>query len=129
VWLDHHTQVQGKCHEAPPKTPGELGGVAIFLEVATLDILMPLAVALNGGAAGLPTTTAVDFIPEVCCHVARYRRMTLRWRVCIRLRWRCMRNGWCANPRWRTCRGWSARLLRRWLAPPLMVWRVDGGDN
>jgi uncharacterized membrane protein YqaE (UPF0057 family) len=23
----------------------------------------------------------------------------------------------------------KVRLLRRWLAPPLTVWRVDGGDD
>jgi uncharacterized membrane protein YqaE (UPF0057 family) len=29
----------------------------------------------------------------------------------------------------RTRHRWSVQLLRRWLVPPLMVWRVVGSDN
>jgi hypothetical protein len=39
--------------------------VKVSLDVATLDLSMPLTVALDGGATVLPTTTAVDFLPEV----------------------------------------------------------------
>jgi hypothetical protein len=39
--------------------------VEISLEVATLDVLTPLTVALDGGATVLPTSTVVDFLPEV----------------------------------------------------------------
>jgi hypothetical protein len=39
--------------------------VEVSLEVATLDVSMPLAVVLDGGAIVLPTSTAVDFLPEV----------------------------------------------------------------
>jgi hypothetical protein len=39
--------------------------VEISLEVATLDVLTPLTVALDGGATVLPTATVVDFLPEV----------------------------------------------------------------
>jgi hypothetical protein len=39
--------------------------VEVSLEVATLDVLAPLAIALDGGATVLPTSTAVDFLPEV----------------------------------------------------------------
>jgi hypothetical protein len=37
--------------------------VEVFLEIATLDISTPLAVALDGGAAVFPTSMAVDFLP------------------------------------------------------------------
>jgi hypothetical protein len=75
-----------------------------------LDILPPLAVALDGDAAIFPTTMAIDFFPEV------YRCVAHHW--CAALCWRCTRNGW---------RG--ARPLRRWLALSLMVRRVDGSNN
>jgi hypothetical protein len=47
--------------------------VEVFLEVATLDISTPLAVALNGSAAVFPTTSVVDFLPEVRHRVACHR--------------------------------------------------------
>jgi hypothetical protein len=37
--------------------------VEVFLEIATLDISTPLAVALDGGAVVFPTSMAVDFLP------------------------------------------------------------------
>jgi hypothetical protein len=83
-----------------PKIPEELGGcgtcatrppthwymsVEVFLEVATLDILMPLMMALDGGATVFPTTTTVDFLPEVCRRVARHRWAMLHrwWRILL----------------------------------------------
>jgi hypothetical protein len=39
--------------------------VEVSLEVATLDVSTPLVVALDGGATVLPTSTAVDLLPEV----------------------------------------------------------------
>jgi hypothetical protein len=39
--------------------------VEVSLEVATLNISMPLTVALDGGATVLPTSMVVDFLPEV----------------------------------------------------------------
>jgi hypothetical protein len=36
--------------------------VEVFLEVAALDTSTPLAVALDGGAAAFPTSTAVNFL-------------------------------------------------------------------
>jgi hypothetical protein len=54
--------------------------VEVSLEVATLDISMPLTVALDGGATALPTSTVVDFLPEVRYPVAGHRRVVLhRW--------------------------------------------------
>jgi hypothetical protein len=52
--------------------------VEVSLEVATLDVLTPLAVALDGGATVLPTSMAVDLLPEVCRPVAGHRRVVLR---------------------------------------------------
>jgi hypothetical protein len=46
--------------------------VEVFLDVATLDISMPLAVVLDGGATIFPTSTAVDFLPEIRHHVASH---------------------------------------------------------
>jgi hypothetical protein len=97
--------------------------VEVFLEVATLDISPPLAVALDGGTAIFSTMTTVDFFPEVCRRVAHHRCAALCRRAHIQQRWGCMRNGW------RACHRWGAGPLRRWLTPPLMVRRVDGSDN
>jgi hypothetical protein len=44
---------------------------------------MPLAVALDSGAAIFPTTTVVDFLPEVHHHVAHHRCVMLRRRAHI----------------------------------------------
>jgi hypothetical protein len=52
--------------------------VKVSLEVATLDISTPLTVTLDGGATVFPTSTAVDFLPEVCRLVVGHRRMVLR---------------------------------------------------
>jgi hypothetical protein len=64
--------------------------VKVSLDVATLDLSMPLTVALDGGATVLPTTTAVDFLPEVRRLVAGHRRVVLhRWaRTSLRHGWR-----------------------------------------
>jgi hypothetical protein len=48
--------------------------VEVFLEIVTLDILTPLVGALNGGATVFPTSTVVDFLPEVRGLVAGHRR-------------------------------------------------------
>jgi hypothetical protein len=54
--------------------------VEVSLEVATHDISTPFAVALNGGATVFPTSTAVDFLPEVHRMVAGHQRAVLsRW--------------------------------------------------
>jgi hypothetical protein len=55
--------------------------VEVYLEVATLDVSMPLAVALDGGPTVLPTSTVVDLLPEVCHLVAGHRRMVLHRRA------------------------------------------------
>jgi hypothetical protein len=47
--------------------------VKVFFEVATLVISTPLAVTLDGGATVFPTSTAVDFLPEVHRLVASHR--------------------------------------------------------
>jgi hypothetical protein len=52
--------------------------VEVSLEVATLNLSMPLVVALNGGATVFPTSTAVDFLPELCHLVAGHRPTVLR---------------------------------------------------
>jgi hypothetical protein len=67
--------------------------VEVSLEVASLDVSMPLTVALDGGATVLPTSTAGDLLPEVCHLVAGHRRTVLRRRARTSLR-----HGW------RTCR-------------------------
>jgi hypothetical protein len=60
--------------------------VEVFLEVATLDISMPLMVALDGGAVVFITTVAVDFLPEVHHCVACHQCVMLR--RCLRHEWR-----------------------------------------
>jgi hypothetical protein len=55
--------------------------VKVSLEVATLDISMPLTVALDGGATIFPTPTVVDFLPEVRRLVAGHRRVMLQRRA------------------------------------------------
>jgi hypothetical protein len=97
--------------------------IKVFLEVATLDISTHLAVTLDGGVAVFPTTTTVDFLPEVRCRVACYHCAMLRWRARIWQHWGFLRHGWRAR------RGRNTRLLRRWLAPHLSMWCVDGGDD
>jgi hypothetical protein len=52
--------------------------VEVFLEVVTLDVSTPLTVALDGGATVLPTSTAVDLLPEVHRSVAGHQRAVLR---------------------------------------------------
>jgi hypothetical protein len=80
-------------HQAPlPSAPN----VEVFLE-ATLDILTPLTVALDGGAAVFPTTTAVDFLPKVRRRVACHRCMMLRRWACIWQHWGCLHHGWRAH--------------------------------
>jgi hypothetical protein len=56
--------------------------VEVSLEVATLDISTPLAVVLDGGATVFLTSTAVDFLPEVCRLVAGHWRAVLHRRAC-----------------------------------------------
>jgi hypothetical protein len=51
--------------------------VELFLEVATLDILTPLTVALDAGATVFSTSMVVDFLPEVRRRVAGHRRTVL----------------------------------------------------
>jgi hypothetical protein len=97
--------------------------VKVFLEVATLDISLPLTVAPDGGVAVFPTTTVVDFFPKVRHRVAHHWCAMLCRRAHIRQRWRCMHNRWRAHHR----RG--AGLLRIWLTSPLVVQRVDDSDN
>jgi hypothetical protein len=55
--------------------------VKVSLKVATLDVSTPLAVVLDGGATVLPTSTAVDLLPEVRCPVASHQRVVLRRRA------------------------------------------------
>jgi hypothetical protein len=62
--------------------------VELSLEVTTLDVAVPLALALNGDAAMFPITTAVEFSPEVdhsdTCHWYMWHR-------------------WGAHSKWCTC--------------------------
>jgi hypothetical protein len=51
--------------------------VEVSLEVATLNLSTPLVVALNGGATVFPTSTAVDFLSELCHLVAGHRPTVL----------------------------------------------------
>jgi hypothetical protein len=37
--------------------------VEVFLEVASLNISMPLVVTLDGGATVFPSSTVIDFLP------------------------------------------------------------------
>jgi hypothetical protein len=53
----------------------------VSLEVATLDVSVPLAVTLDGGVTVLLTSMAVDLLPEVCRLVAAHRRTVLRRRA------------------------------------------------
>jgi hypothetical protein len=80
----------------PFETPGEPGSercvcslarscwcmqVKVSFEVAALDVSVSLAVALDGGATVLPTSMAVDLLPEVHHPVAGHRRVVLRQRA------------------------------------------------
>jgi hypothetical protein len=47
--------------------------VEVSLEVATLNISMPLVVVLDGGATVFPTSTVIDFLPEVRRLIVGYR--------------------------------------------------------
>jgi hypothetical protein len=84
--------------------PAQLGAhpwcmqVKVSLEVVTLNISTPLAVALDGGATAFCTSTAVDFLSKVCRLVAGHQRVVLRRRACtwqhrghLRHRWRTRR--------------------------------------
>jgi hypothetical protein len=52
----------------------------VSFEVAALYVSTPLAVVLDGGVTVLPTSTAVDLLPEVHRPVAGHRRAMLdRW--------------------------------------------------
>jgi hypothetical protein len=55
--------------------------VEISLEVATLDISTPLMVVLDGSVTVFPTSTTVDFLPDVCRLVAGHRCAVLRRRA------------------------------------------------
>jgi hypothetical protein len=55
--------------------------VEVSLKVKTLDISTPFTVALDGGATVFPTSTVVDFLPEVHRLVADHRRAVLRRRA------------------------------------------------
>jgi hypothetical protein len=63
--------------------------VKVSLEVATLDVSTPLAVALDGGVTILPTSMAVDFLPKVRRLVAGHRRAMLRQQARTRQHSRC----------------------------------------
>jgi hypothetical protein len=68
--------------------------VEISLEVVSLDILTPLMVALDGGVTVFPTSTVVDFLPEVCRLVAGHRCMVLRRWARTWQHWGHLRHGW-----------------------------------
>jgi hypothetical protein len=55
--------------------------VEISLEVATLDISTPLTVVLDGSVTVFPTSTTVDFLPDVCRLVAGHWRAVLHQRA------------------------------------------------
>jgi hypothetical protein len=60
--------------------------VKVYLGVATLDISPPLTVALDGGTAIFPTTTVIDFFPEVRHRLAHHWCMVLYQRARTRQR-------------------------------------------
>jgi hypothetical protein len=68
--------------------------VEASLEVATIDVSTPLAVALDGGATIRPTLTAVDFLPEVRHLVTVHRHVVLGRRARTWQHWGCLRHGW-----------------------------------
>jgi hypothetical protein len=68
--------------------------VELFLEVGTIDILTPLAVALDAGATVFSTSTVVDFLPEVHRRVAGHRRTVLRRRARTWQHRGCPRHEW-----------------------------------
>jgi hypothetical protein len=68
--------------------------VEVSPEVTTLDVSTPFAVALDGGATVLPTTTAIDFLHEVRHLLASHQCMVLhRWARTWQP-WGRMRHGW-----------------------------------
>jgi hypothetical protein len=71
--------------------------VEVFLKVATLDVSMPLVMALDGGANVFPTSTAVDFLHEVHRRVAGHQ-----WTVLGR-RARTWQHRGCLHHGWHTC--------------------------
>jgi hypothetical protein len=102
--------------------------VKIFFKIAALDIPTPLASALDGDSAIFSTTATVDFGPEVSRRVTCHRRAVPRRLAGI---WP---DGWSTLDRRRTGCGrhmchCGVRMLRRWLAPPLMERRVDGSND
>jgi hypothetical protein len=68
--------------------------VEVFFEVATLVISTTLAVMLDGGTTVFPTSTAVDFLPEVHRLVASHRRAVLRRRARTWQHRGHLRHGW-----------------------------------
>jgi hypothetical protein len=103
--------------------------VKIFFKIAALDISTPLTLALDGDSAIFCTAATVDFSPEVDRRVTRHRctmphRLAGIWpdgrSVIDRRRTGCGR---------RMCRWRGVRILRRWLALPLMERCVDGSDD
>jgi hypothetical protein len=71
--------------------------VEVSLEVATLDVSTSLAVALDGGATVLPTSTVVYFLPEVRHLVDGHWRVVLRRRARTWQHWGHLRHGWCTR--------------------------------
>jgi hypothetical protein len=55
---------------------------------------MPLVVVLDGGAIVFPTSTVVDFLPEVRRLVAGHQCAVLRWWARTWQHWGRLRNGW-----------------------------------
>jgi hypothetical protein len=103
--------------------------VKIFLEVVALDILMPLALALDGDAAVFRTVMVVDFSPDVSHRIDRNWCAMPRRRAGIWLHWRSAHNGRCTSHRWCMHRRGGAGILCGWLMPPLLRRHVDGSDN
>jgi hypothetical protein len=71
--------------------------VEVSLEVTTLDVSMSFAVALDGGATVLPTTTAIDFLHEVRRLLASHQRTVLHRRARTWQHWGRLRHGWCTR--------------------------------
>jgi hypothetical protein len=99
--------------------------VEAFLEVATLDISVPLTVVLDGGATIFPASTAVDFFPEV------HRRVAGHWCVVLRRQMRtwqhrgaCATDGACAADRKHDCYtdGWRCPSRCGVLMAAMMSW-------
>jgi hypothetical protein len=103
--------------------------VKIFFKIAALDISTPLALGLDGDSTIFSITAIVDFSPEVDRRVTRHQCAMPHRLAGIWPDGRSVLDRWRMGCGRRMCRWRGVRILRRWLAPPLMERRVDGSDD